>query len=108
MEPNPALLDSASLPAKDRRRSKLRIGMAVSGVLLLALLLLLVFTSLSGNQVVWLTPAELARNTQPGPFSAIKRKIWILAGPLGRLYPRNRPQILIETSLGTPPLTIIE
>ena len=108
MEPKPALPESVSLPAKDRRRSKLRIGMAVVGVLLLALLLWLVFTSLSGNQVVWLTPAELARRTQPGPFSAIKRKIWILAGPLRGLYRRNRPQIVIETSLGTPSLTTIE
>ena len=107
METKPALPESVSLPAQDRRRSKLRIGMALL-VLLLALLLWLVFTSLSGNQVVWLTPAELARSTQPGPFSAIKRKIWILAGPLARLYRRNRPQIVIETSLERPSLTIIE
>jgi hypothetical protein len=69
---------------------------------------LLVFTSLSGNKVVWLTPAELARSTQPGPFSAIKQKIWMVARPLRRFYRRNPPQILIETSLRTLSATTIQ
>jgi hypothetical protein len=71
------------------------------GVLLPAIMLLLILTSLSGHKVIWLTPAEFARSTQPGPFSALKQKIKILAAPVWQRFRRAPLQIRIETSIVT-------
>lgn len=93
--------ESPTLPAKGGRRSALRIGWTALGVLLLAIILFLVLTSFSGRKVVWLTPAEFARSTQPGPFTTFKQKVKTLASPLWRYYRRTRPQIRIDSSMLT-------
>jgi len=101
METKPALPESLSLPARDERRSTLRLGLVVVGVLLLALLVWLVFASLSGNKLVWLTPAELARSTQPGPFADLKQRVRNLAGPVWRRLRRAQPLISLDCKVLT-------
>lgn len=101
MESKPATPESPTLAAERGRRSALRIGGIAFGILLLAIFLFLVLTSLSGRKVVWLTPAEFARSTQPGPFTTFKQKVKTLASPLWRYYRRTRLQIRIDSSMLT-------
>ncbi len=101
MEPKPVLPESATHSNKRRRFSKLQIAGFVSAILLLVVILVLVFTSLSASKVVWLTPAELARSTQPGPFTTFKQKVRNLAGPLWHRLRRTPRQITISSSLLT-------
>lgn len=108
MESNPPKPESPTLPAKGGRRSALRIGWTALGVLLLAVIVFLVVTSLSGRKVVWLTPAEFARSTQPGPFTTFKQKVKTLASPLWRYYRRTRLQIRIDSSMLTLPAAAAE
>jgi hypothetical protein len=71
----------------------------VSAILLLVVIVVVVFTTLSATKVVWLTPAELARSTQPGPLTTFKQKVRNLAGPLWHRFRRTPPQITISSSL---------
>jgi hypothetical protein len=101
MEPKPALPESAAHANKCKRFSKVQILGLVSAILLLAVIVILVFTSLSRSKVVWLTPAELVRSTQPGPFTTFKQNVKNLTGPVWRRFRRAPPQIAVSSSLLT-------
>jgi hypothetical protein len=81
------------------RFSKLQIVGLVSAILLLAMTVVLVMTTMSTRKVVWLTPAQLARSTQPGPFDTFKQKVKNVLGPVWRRFRRAPSQIVITSSL---------
>jgi len=87
--------------AERGRFSSLQVAGFVSAILLLAVIVVLVFTSLSASKVEWLTPAELARRTQPGPFTAFKQKVRNLTAPVRRRFQRAPSQITINSTLLT-------
>ena len=101
MEPEPALPESATRSAKRGRFSKLQIAGFVSAILLLAVIVVLVFTSLSSSKVEWLTPAQFSRRTQPGPFTTFKQKVRNLAAPVWGHFRRAPSQITINSTLLT-------
>lgn len=101
MESKPALPKSGTLPARSRRRSALRIGGIALGILLLAVIVAIVVTSLSGNDVVWLTPAQLAARTQPGPFTAFKQKVRSVIAPVWTRLRRAQPMITLDCKVLT-------
>ena len=101
MEPKRVLPESAASSSKRQRFSRVQVVGLVTAILLLVVIVVLIFTSLSSSKVIWLTPAELARSTQPGPLTTFKQKVRNLAGPLWQRVRRTPPQITISASLLT-------
>jgi hypothetical protein len=73
----------------------------VLSVLLLVITLFFTLTSRPLPPVAWLTQAEMARRTQPGPLTRLKDKVISLTAPLWRRYWNTQPQILIDSRLLT-------
>jgi hypothetical protein len=71
------------------------------GVLLLVITLLLTLASRPGPPFAWLTQAEMARLTHPGPLTRLKEKVIILTLPIWMRYWNTQPQILVDSSLLT-------
>jgi len=70
-------------------------------VFLLVITLFFTLTSRPIPAVAWLTQAEMARRTQPGPLTRLKDKVISLTAPLWRRYWNTQPQILIDSRLLT-------
>ena len=84
--------------ASIRRRALLRFLAVSISLLVILVVLFLVFAS-PNEQFTWLTPAQMAQATHPGPLTQLKYKLIRLAGPLMRYYHRNRPNILIASNI---------
>jgi hypothetical protein len=103
-------MDSPPLPsetppapfARNRPRA-VRHFLAVFASLVLVLVLFVLFLTLASPnpQFVWMTPAQMAQATHPGPLTQLKYKLIRLAGPLMRYYHRNRPNIVISSNIIT-------
>ena len=99
-------MDSAgSQPAspipKPNRHCRRRFALAVMGALLLVIALILALPRRPGPPFAWLTQAEMARLTHPGPLTRLKEKVIILTLPLWMRYWNTQPQILVDSSLLT-------
>jgi hypothetical protein len=90
LEPSPPT------PVRNRRRVRRFVFVAIAALLLPAVLLIVLFPSES--QVTWLTLAELAHATKPGPLTIIKHKLINLTAPLWRWYHSNRRSIYISSN----------
>ena len=88
------------IPKPNRRRRR-RLVLAVLGMLVLVITLLLILLPRPGPPFVWLTPAEMARFTQPGPLTRLKHELMNLTAPLWRRYWSTQPQILVDSRLLT-------
>lgn len=108
MESKPALPESTTRSTRLGRFSRLQIVGFVTATLLLVLTIVLVITSLTASKVEWLTPTQLSRSIQPGPFTAFKQKVRNLVGPVWRRIRRTPPQIAISSSLLTLSATTAE
>jgi len=95
------LADPASPIPRSNRHCRRRFAVAVLGVLLLVITLLLTLPSRPVPPFAWLTQAEMARLTQPGPLTRLKDKMVILTAPLLRRYWNTQPQILIDSTFLT-------
>jgi hypothetical protein len=71
------------------------------GVVLLVITVLLTLPLRPVPPFAWLTDAEMARLTQPGPLTRLKDKVVIVTAPLWRHYWNRQPQILIDSRLLT-------
>ena len=101
MESKPPQPESTFHSTQRGRFSRLQVIGFVSAIVLLAIIVVLVITTMSTSKVVWLTPAQLARSTQPGPFATFKQKVRNLMGPVWRRFRRAPSQIVISSSLLT-------
>jgi len=101
MESEAGLSETVSPIPKPNRHHRRRFALAVPGVLLLIVALLFALDSRPVPPFAWLTQAEMARLTQPGPLTRLKDKVVILTAPLWRHYWNRQPQILIDSRLLT-------
>jgi hypothetical protein len=95
------LSEPASPIPKPNRYCRRRFALAMLGVLLLVITLLLTLASRPGPPFAWLTQAEMARLTYPGPLTRLKEKVIILTLPIWMRYWNTQPQILVDSSLLT-------
>ena len=95
------LSEPASPIPKSNRHGRRRFAFALLAVLLLVITLLFTLASRSGPPFVWLTQAETARLTHPGPLTRLKEKVIILTLPLWMRYWNTQPQILVDSRLLT-------
>lgn len=102
MNSQPKLGEPAASPSlKNNRRTSLKTALIALGVLLLVIVSFFTDSAPSGDKVVWLTPAQLARINQRGPLTRAKDRLMHWTAPLWKFYWRSRPQILIDSSLLT-------
>jgi hypothetical protein len=87
-------------PATGRKRRAV-LWLSSATFLLVLLGWFIALRPMSGNNLVWLTPAQLARATQAGPLTKLKLKVARLVAPLGLLNWRFRPNILTRSTLMT-------
>ncbi len=80
------------IPKPNPRRRR-RFALAMLGMLLLSITPLLTLASRPGPPFAWLTQAEMARLTNPGPLTRLKDKLMNLTAPLWRRYWNTQPEI---------------
>ncbi len=88
-------------PRDQKRKGPFVLVLAVLGILMLGTFSFFIFKASPDGRVVWLTPAEFRRSTQPDVLKRLKYKIIDLTGPLLRGFIRVRPQIDLDSSLMT-------
>ena len=99
MDTPPGSPEPPAAPHKRARRSKLQIIIAILAVLLAFVLLMLILARPPAEGVVWLTPQQMNRLTQPGPLTQLKWKLMALTGPLQRWYRLRRQSVFVGSNL---------
>src|SRR5438093_8922246 len=89
-------------PVCPERRHTLRFPFyLVAGFLAVALITAVAWLTMvrsSEGNLVWISSSQLARATQPGPFTRIKYKLMNLTAPVWRHFARRRTSIQINTA----------
>lgn len=97
---------SPEVPQPVRRRSFRRFGIIFAVVLVLAIILLLLCLPSAQPQFAWLTPAQVAQASRPGPLTQLKYKLIRMVGPLMRHFPSHRPNIMITADILAQPVKL--
>ncbi len=90
------------MPLRSRRRRPWpRLIAIATGLLCLVALALLLFTAISGERIIWLTPKQFSQSTQGGPLTKLK---WKLVNRIPmfvwRIWP-TKPSVRVDASLMT-------
>ena len=98
-------MNSSGKPAGKRRVILILIILVIVTAFLAAL-----FRSRPGNlrdQIVWLTPTELAQIKRVGPLTRLKFQLMQWTAPLLKGYWRNKPQLTISARVVTLPIEML-
>jgi hypothetical protein len=89
--------DTSSSPLTRRRR--IRVALLLAAVVLLSAVLILAVQAMRSEKLVWLTPAEFARTSRPGPLTSVKNELKHLTRPLWRQFRKSKPCFTIGSEL---------
>ncbi len=87
---------NANVPARHRRPILLLVS---AGLLFLGVGLFFALRSVPDNDLVWLTPAQLAQVSKPGLWTKLKSSLRNRVRPLLPYFRRSRPNIVVGTEL---------
>jgi hypothetical protein len=101
MDPTPETAESTVPPLEGKRSVTLQLVLVGLVALLLGVLILILFAPAPSPSLTWLTPAELARVTQPGLITRFKNRLMNATAPFWRWYRNRKPRVHVTISLRT-------
>jgi len=84
------------------------LALAATLVLLLGFVIVSTRAWHSHNDLVWMTPGDMAQTLRPGPFIQLRRKLANLTRPIWQRFRRSGPNIKIQSKLVALPVASLD